>query len=96
MPTALHYDFDKLAQVARLFNDSLFKSRRRLQAAQWQFDLKRKTLNYKVKVFNKNTTKYPHALVIKAIKQSGHSSVSLVLLLRDDLIVYLYESDLKQ
>ena len=81
MPTALHHDFNKLAQVACLFNDSLFKSKRCLQATQWQFDLKRKTLNHKVKVFNKNTTKHPHALVVKAIKQSGYSSMSSALLL---------------
>jgi hypothetical protein len=96
MPTALHHDFDKLAQVARLFNDGLFKSKRRLQAAQWQFDLKRKTLNHEVKVFNKNAAKHPHAPVVKAVEQSGHSSASSALLLRDDLIARLHESDLKQ
>ena len=47
-------------------------------------------------MFNKNATKHPHALVVKAVKQSGHSSVSSALLLWDDLIARLYKSDLKQ
>jgi hypothetical protein len=96
MPTALYYDFDRLAQVACLHNDGLFNSKHCLQAAQWQFDLKRKTLNHEVKVFNVNAAKYPHALVVKAVEQSGNSLASSALLLRDDLVARLHESDLKQ
>jgi hypothetical protein len=96
MPTALYYDFDRLAQVACLYNDGLFNSKHCLQAAQWQFDLKRKTLNHEVKVFNVNAAKYPHALVVKAVEQSGNSLASSALFLRDDLVARLHESDLKQ
>jgi hypothetical protein len=95
MPTALHNDFDTLAQVARLYNNGLFNTKRRLQAAQWQFDLKRKTLNHEVKVFNANAAKHPHAPVVKAVEQYGNSSASSALLLRDDLVARLHESDLK-
>jgi hypothetical protein len=93
MPTALYHEFDKLAQVARLFNDGLFNSKRRLQAAQWQFDLKRRTLNHEVKVFNKDAAKHPHAPVVKAVEKSGNNSASSALLLRDDLIARIHESD---
>ena len=78
MPNALHQDFDRLRQVARLYNDGLFNSKHRLQAAQWQFDLKRKTLNHEVKVFNANAAKHPHAPVVKAVKQTGNKSASLM------------------
>jgi hypothetical protein len=78
MPNALHQDFDRLRQVARLYNDGLFNSKRRLQAEQWQFDLKRKTLNHEVKVFNANAAKHPHAPVVKAVEQTGNKSASLM------------------
>jgi len=57
---------------------------------------KEKHLIMKLKCLIKNAAKHPHAPVVKAVEQSGHSSTSSALLLRDDLIARLHESDLKQ
>jgi hypothetical protein len=93
MPDVLHDEFEKLRHIARLYRDGLFNSKRRLQAAQWQFDLKRKTLNHEIKVFNANAAKHPHAPVVNAVEQTGNKSASSALLLRDDLINRLNDSD---
>jgi hypothetical protein len=95
MPDALHQDFDALSQVARLYNRGLHKSKKRLQAAQWAFDLKRKSLNHEIKVFNANAAKHPHAPVVNAVQETGSTSASTTMLLRDDLMSRLLESDVQ-
>lgn len=81
----LYEKFMELDAVREAYNMGLHNSKRRLQAAQWDFDLAKRALNHTVKISNAKADKHPHAPVVAAITAIGAQISSTLMMLRDDI-----------
>jgi hypothetical protein len=83
MPRYLHEDFLELDAVREEYVNGEHNSKTRLRAAQWKFDVAKKSAKHEDKKENRLAEKHPHLPVVAATTQSGDKLSTAIQVLRD-------------
>jgi hypothetical protein len=83
MPRHLHEDFLELDTVREEYMNGEHNSKTRLRAAQWKFDIAKKSAKHEDKKENRMAEKHPHLPVVAATTQSGDKLSTSIEILRD-------------
>jgi len=91
MPASLYEAFDALYAVRKDYLAGQHNSKERLRAAQWAFDLARRTLKHETKVTDKLAKDHPHKPIVDALNASTASMSSTLFMVRDDIVQELHQ-----
>jgi len=91
MPKELYAAWDALDAVRHAYNQGLHRDSKLLQRAQWEFDMAKKALKHKQKVYNAKASKNPHAPIVEAVQDNSAMVSDSIMVLRDSLIDQMQE-----